>query len=312
MFLCLSSAVDSDASTLKVVPDSVSLGIIEPGKIYSKVVTLSNTGTKDIRLKKVEVSCPCASVKVEDWTIQPGKSTALHIEVDTTGKSKGVQVTIFISLEGGVPTAIILPVTGDAPILKMPDATPSKIVFGMVRAGETLHQKLLIRIPENDSSEEYHLARSSNWIEFYEFKRQGQLLKIDVRVTVPNENHGPLAGAIVLQHPKRGDLRIPVSMNIASFVEVYPQTLFVVPTLTEYRIKLSSFSPPYPHVTRWEMESESIILEALEQQEDTPDVLICKIKTKEGIYGVSRGTLCLYFSDDSSPIRIACIAPAPK
>ena len=109
-----SPAVKAPApSTVKVDPPSLKLGKMQPGVPKSGKVTITNTGTEPIQIKKAVASCGCTTPNWPKGPIGPGESAEIDITLKPTlkqGQKLKKRVTLTM-VDGGAPT--VIPVEGE-------------------------------------------------------------------------------------------------------------------------------------------------------------------------------------------------------
>ena len=92
-------AVTSKAiAQLKVLEgNQISFGkVYQTGEKVNEVLTLENTGNKNITIKNVHTSCGCTVASMSDSLIHPGEKTTVRIEFNPTGYIGEVTKYIYI------------------------------------------------------------------------------------------------------------------------------------------------------------------------------------------------------------------------
>jgi hypothetical protein len=67
---------------LKISPDPISLGTLDPGRSAVAKLTLRNSGSDPVIVARVETSCPCLTVAEQSTEIGPGQAADLTMEFD--------------------------------------------------------------------------------------------------------------------------------------------------------------------------------------------------------------------------------------
>ena len=89
----------ANAPELTISESTVNMEIKSGKKAISHIVTLTNTGQRDLHIQQVQVFNKALSVSIPDRTIRPGKSTRLKVSVTASylNKSKGRMRVLLIT-----------------------------------------------------------------------------------------------------------------------------------------------------------------------------------------------------------------------
>lgn len=98
-FQGLSDEALAKAPELTVSESSVEMDMKSGKKVVSRTISLTNTGKSDLHIQQVQVFNRAISVRIDDSTIRPGKSTKLKISVTARylNKSKGRMRVMLIT-----------------------------------------------------------------------------------------------------------------------------------------------------------------------------------------------------------------------
>lgn len=72
-----------DQPRIEMLPESFDFGDIDYGQVVEYDFSVTNTGKKDLEIKRVATSCSCTSAKVSQETIAPGETANLHVRYDS-------------------------------------------------------------------------------------------------------------------------------------------------------------------------------------------------------------------------------------
>lgn len=100
-------------SSFQISPPSLQLGMMQPGVPKSGKVTITNTGTEPIQIKKAVASCGCTTPNWPKEPIGPGESADIDITLKPTlkqGQKLSKRVTLTM-MDGGAP--MVIPVEGE-------------------------------------------------------------------------------------------------------------------------------------------------------------------------------------------------------
>ncbi|MBY0587014.1 DUF1573 domain-containing protein [bacterium] len=75
---------------------SFDFGSVERGEKPSHEFVISNTGTREVRIKSIRVSCSCTTAVAASGRIPAGESTVLTATMDTAGFQGSKAVTIYV------------------------------------------------------------------------------------------------------------------------------------------------------------------------------------------------------------------------
>ncbi len=102
-YLKSAPGIDSETDSypeIEIIPKRYDFGKIKFGDIVSYNFTIRNSGSEDLKIRRVSTSCLCATAKVEKEIIKPGEETILLVSYDSGsmglhGKGKQERI-IFI------------------------------------------------------------------------------------------------------------------------------------------------------------------------------------------------------------------------
>ncbi|OJX40293.1 MAG: hypothetical protein BGO78_15105 [Chloroflexi bacterium 44-23] len=75
----------------------------QPQQLIDLAYTVKNTGTADLIIEKVSVSCACTTAELEKNTISPGESTELRVKFDPTEDNLYGEIQRIIYLRSNDP-----------------------------------------------------------------------------------------------------------------------------------------------------------------------------------------------------------------
>lgn len=91
---------------------SFNFGKMIEGEKTSTIFYFKNTGTKDLVIKKVRVSCGCTVVSLSSKILKPDEIGELKIKFDSTGLSGDIQKSVYIHSNDPENPIVQLIITG--------------------------------------------------------------------------------------------------------------------------------------------------------------------------------------------------------
>lgn len=142
--LCLGTAPDT-AAPLVAETAELKLGDIKAGAPLAAEFVLSNRGTVQLHLEKLEASCGCSRAEFERSLLRPGESCRLTVSINTLAQAAGpwAWTAAMHYREGDGQPARALPLRLTGTLIREIEITPPGLAFGLA-AGE-LSQTLTIR-----------------------------------------------------------------------------------------------------------------------------------------------------------------------
>ena len=117
-------------------------GVVQRGSKPEYDFVLTNTGSGDVRIKRLRVSCACTRVSSSTDVIPTGASAAIHAVMDTAAFAGPKSVTIYVELDRPRRAQVTLRlacVSSTEPVAKT-----SELNFGLVAVGGPVVRKLNI------------------------------------------------------------------------------------------------------------------------------------------------------------------------
>jgi hypothetical protein len=92
-------AAEDDPAPFSNVPDPAHAPLVDEGTAFHCILTIVNPYDRAVRIKLVDPSCSCATVKLDSEFILPGGNTAMTITVPTANRSgiQHIHVSLFVS-----------------------------------------------------------------------------------------------------------------------------------------------------------------------------------------------------------------------
>ena len=111
-FFSLYSAGQTGGAFLTLESDSLNYGVIKEGSNGERIITIKNTGSKQLIISDCKGTCGCTVPKCPTSVIAPGEESQITITYDTSRvgkfnktvsiKSNAVNHTMYIKLSGEV------------------------------------------------------------------------------------------------------------------------------------------------------------------------------------------------------------------
>jgi len=102
IFLGVLAACTNRAPVIMIEPALQDLGN-QPQQLIDLAYTVKNTGTADLIIEKVSVSCACTTAELEKNTISPDESTELRVKFDPTEDNLYGEIQRIIYLRSNDP-----------------------------------------------------------------------------------------------------------------------------------------------------------------------------------------------------------------
>lgn len=112
-FRKLSKKELTDAPLVNFDKKEVNFGDIKPGDKVNCDFTLTNTGKRDLIIRKTATSCGCTAVNIGQNTIAPGKSSVIRATFDSAGKSGRQYKTVTVITNDPKNPETQLSITGE-------------------------------------------------------------------------------------------------------------------------------------------------------------------------------------------------------
>jgi hypothetical protein len=125
-----------------------SLGKIYRGEVAERTLTLKNTGSDTLRVRRVDASCGCTGTLVSSQQIPAGTSGTLHISFNSKNFSGPVHKTVTISSNAANMPEMVVEFTAD--VIDEIVITPQQFWIKDGEVGRTT--RLTVRIRNNGSS----------------------------------------------------------------------------------------------------------------------------------------------------------------
>lgn len=115
-------------------------GRVARGTQLTHQFTLTNTTGRDLRIKRVRVSCNCTKASATDRKLRPGESAAINAVMETSGFQGAKSVTIFVQLDR--PRGTEIPLRISCTSVGNIASSINEVDFGIVAAGTGAQKKL--------------------------------------------------------------------------------------------------------------------------------------------------------------------------
>lgn len=142
--LLVLNAAFSQPKIVVVQGTTFDFGKVEEGNTVTKTLTLKNVGSDSLIISNVSTSCGCTVAKLSEKNLAPGDSAALSIAFytkDVVGTS--VKRQVFVRSNDSTQSSVTI--TMVATILRLIEAEPRYINFGVVNLGSTVKRSVVLR-----------------------------------------------------------------------------------------------------------------------------------------------------------------------
>jgi len=75
-----------DRTTVRWAQDTIQVGQVGEGEVFTDSFMVTNTGAKPYIIKDVKATCDCTVMRRPTYPVMPGETAAIRVEFDTRGK----------------------------------------------------------------------------------------------------------------------------------------------------------------------------------------------------------------------------------
>ncbi|QDU61855.1 hypothetical protein Pan216_27200 [Planctomycetes bacterium Pan216] len=230
--LCLLSVASSveAASRLGSYFDTLEheLGTLQRGKVASQSFLLHNTGSEELHIRSLRVSCGCTRAETPVRTISPGHATAINTVLDTSGFEGAKSVTIFVQFDRPRREEVALRLH----CVSKSDTAQSvhEVDFGIVEQSKPVRKQLNIDYRGNADwkIERLDYGSPSLQADVEELSRDADHVRYRLNVLLKDSAPaGPLEDRIQLytNDPANEKVTVVVNAVVEPSVAVLPETL---------------------------------------------------------------------------------------
>jgi len=121
----------------KAVFDKVThdFGVIKPGDNVKTAFTLTNTGKKDLIIRKVKSDCGCTAGQPDKMQLKAGESTKVNVTFNSTGKANATSNNVTIIVNDPMNPKHVLNIKGNVTTTSPPSPTPTPTPAPVVPGG---------------------------------------------------------------------------------------------------------------------------------------------------------------------------------
>jgi len=84
---------------LKITPNIIHFGTLEPGEKTSSTCVLTNVGGQALTIERVIAQCACTATDLGSTKLEPGQSTSLRIHLDSAGYMRKLRKAVIIDTD---------------------------------------------------------------------------------------------------------------------------------------------------------------------------------------------------------------------
>jgi Protein of unknown function (DUF1573) len=71
---------------IEISPDPVEFGVVDEGQVSNAVLSLTNRGSRELVIDRVETSCPCLTITPGRLRIAPSERKVVAVVFDPSGE----------------------------------------------------------------------------------------------------------------------------------------------------------------------------------------------------------------------------------
>jgi hypothetical protein len=101
-------------------------GKVKQGEVVHKEYEFTNTGKKELVLRKTKASCGCTASKPEKMNLAPGETSVIKVDFNSAGKSGKQSKTITVISNDPITPTITLTISGEVEVPEKTDAAPGQ------------------------------------------------------------------------------------------------------------------------------------------------------------------------------------------
>lgn len=190
--------------------------------------TLRNDGSRELRIKKVRVSCGCTSAVASAEKIAPGEAATITAVMDTSGFQGSKTVTIYVQFERPWFTQVDLRVSADS--VGSPGSSGNEVDFGVLPIGQGAVRKVQLDRPNQKNWQIVSLDYSSPHLraEVSELSRDDKEVRYELTMTLhPTAPAGTMEDKIrlVTNDAQAPELFVVAKAKIESKLNASPESL---------------------------------------------------------------------------------------
>ena len=164
--------------------DSWDFGTVRHLEKPDLTLTISNTGTAELRIAKVSSSCGCTAAQLEKFNLLPGESTPLKIIFNTRGKSGKTDATITIESNDKAAPKKVFSLQGE--VKRAVQTEPDSAVFRLLGPDEVMTIPIrIVNISEQPMQLKLGPYMSGKFVAEVKEIRAGKEYQIDITTKPP-------------------------------------------------------------------------------------------------------------------------------
>lgn len=153
----------SDAPHIELDEPTYDFGLIGQMEDIQHDFTIKNSGGKPLKILKIEPSCTCEKVEIEDRIIPPGETTKLHVSYHSTTNRGKTRAAVYLTTNDPDAHRVVVSMFGI--IAGIVGVYPGYFDLGEIGQEETIHKSFVVRRPEFGTLQVKKVKTSSPYIE---------------------------------------------------------------------------------------------------------------------------------------------------
>ena len=297
---------DQSGPNIEVDPLEYDFGVVDNDKPVRYTFYVKNTGTSLLKIREIVPDCNCTLVSISSKIIAPGEQTQLTLEFDIGGDwgSKTTTATILSNDPHHPATRVVMRGIAKTTL----PISPSAIELGhKVDNTKTVHKKIRIRDNGLGELKIEDVKTSSKAIVATIFQTEkGEDAVIDVSINPQTfRNRIDEFLLIYTSVPNNREIRIPISGEIATPIQIFPKTFFFG-IIKKGKLYSRTITITFPdtkfHVTNSEGSLQEATIKVISADDGRQYAIEVNLSVKNTSSKIIRGKIKLYTNHPEQPL----------
>ena len=122
----MTKADSANCPRISFKENAYNYGNVKQGEVVHKDYEFTNTGKKELVIRKTKASCGCTASKPEKLNLAPGEKSAIKVDFNSAGKSGKQSKTVTVITNDPITPTITLTISGEVEVPAKTDGTPAQ------------------------------------------------------------------------------------------------------------------------------------------------------------------------------------------
>lgn len=229
----VAGAVATNTPALVCPVPRFDFGQVYPDTVVSHTFTLTNTGSRVVRILNVHATCGCSKAEVSSNAVAPSASVELKVEINLKGRRGRQDKAVYVRTDEPVNGGVMRLETVGTVIVPI-EAQPEGVHFGTLgRDGSVEREVLLTAVGTNTFHVRSVTSSSTQILPRVETKEIGHKYVVKLVAEGPRTVGSMMASVRVeTDHPRLAILDIPVAAFVTGDIVSAPGLLLLIPSPT--------------------------------------------------------------------------------